>query len=177
MSSGKFVLRLDPHMHAALKAEARAKGESLNSLCLHKLQGLNGSPWREIVSQIASKIDPIGIVLFGSTARGEATSTSDIDLLIVLSEATSITRSRYRDWDHHFQRQESYSPQFTHLPKESSIGSLWLEASIDGEILYDPKGEIKKTLQNIRRLISEGKYQRKMNNGHSYWKEKDSDAK
>ena len=37
MPSGKFVLRLPESLHAALLAEAKAEGVSLNQLCLAKL--------------------------------------------------------------------------------------------------------------------------------------------
>lgn len=177
MVSGKFVLRLDPKTHFELKEEAQAKGESLNSLCLQKLQGFVASPWSGVVSKVVNQFKALGIILFGSTARGEETSKSDIDLLIVLAQDIPINRTLYRDWDREFKDFEKFSPQFVHLTNHDEIGGIWLEASIDGEILYDPQGEIKRSLQCIRVLIAEGVYQRRMSYGHPYWKRQDSNAK
>ncbi|WP_436908126.1 nucleotidyltransferase domain-containing protein [Halosimplex marinum] len=43
------------------------------------------APIRETLSQLESRIDePIGVVLFGSVARGDADRTSDIDLFVVV---------------------------------------------------------------------------------------------
>lgn len=39
-----------------------------------------------IVERLARELDPVRIVLFGSHARGEASASSDIDLLVVLRE-------------------------------------------------------------------------------------------
>lgn len=44
---------------------------------------------REITQRLVDRFQPIGIVLFGSQARGEATPHSDIDLLVVLPTVSS----------------------------------------------------------------------------------------
>ncbi|MEY4617321.1 MAG: hypothetical protein RJB66_2281 [Pseudomonadota bacterium] len=175
--SGKFVLRLDPKTHSKLKKEAQAKGESLNSLCLQKLLGVGISPWQKIVTKVVDHYKPLGILLFGSTARGEATTKSDIDLLIVMPSSVTINRSLYSLWDQEFKDDPKISPQFAHLPDLDAVGGIWLEASIDGEILHDPDGELKTALQSIRVFIAEGIYQRKMSYGHPYWKRQDTNAK
>lgn len=169
MLSGKFVLRLDPKIHKALKEEAKARGESLNSLCLQKIQN-KAQPEMEIIPEVVKEFTPLGILLFGSTARGEATERSDIDLLIILPETQSISRQLYLQWDKKFRAFEKYSPQFVHLPKtDEVIGSIWLEASMDGEVLYDPQQALKETLLRIRVHIAEGYYLRKNSHGHAYW--------
>lgn len=43
----------------------------------------------EITRRLVDGFQPLGIVLFGSQARGEATPRSDIDLLVVLPTVTS----------------------------------------------------------------------------------------
>lgn len=43
----------------------------------------------EITQRLVDRFQPVGIVLFGSQARGEATPHSDIDLLVVLPTVTS----------------------------------------------------------------------------------------
>lgn len=175
--SGKFVLRLDPKFHQLLKSEARARGESLNTICLRRLHGGESSPWQSVVAKIVQEWKPLGIILFGSTARGEATSQSDVDLLIVFAETRSLSRSLYLEWDRNFRDVEKYSPQFVHLPQGDLFGSIWLETSLDGEVLYDPQGCLKKTLHKIRSKIAEGSYLRKVSHGHAYWIRQEKDEK
>jgi predicted nucleotidyltransferase len=42
----------------------------------------------ELVSRIVEAVKPIRIILFGSTARGEAGRFSDLDVLVVVNEDT-----------------------------------------------------------------------------------------
>ncbi len=42
----------------------------------------------DIVDRITSNVRPLRIILFGSTARGEISRNSDLDLLIVMPEGT-----------------------------------------------------------------------------------------
>jgi hypothetical protein len=179
MLSGKFVLRLDPQLHKSLKAEAAKSGESLNSLCLRKIS-LAATPSRfsEIVGKVISHFNPLGVVLFGSVARGEERAGSDIDLLIVLDATKPVQRSLYSQWDEFINPSETFSPQFVHLPKAGmDVGSIWLETAIDGEILCDPKEVLKKEYIRIRSLIAAGAYLRKSSHGQSYWVRQVSDAK
>lgn len=181
MLSGKFVLRVDPKLHKSLRDEASKKGESLNSLCVRKISGgttIETSPWQNIVERIKAEFQPVGIVLFGSVARGEQNSKSDIDLLIVLAGGDSVSRESYKRWDRLAQVSEKFSPQFVHLPKANeAVGSIWLENAIEGEILYDQADTLKKTFLEIRRKIALGFYVRKQSHGQFYWVRQDSDAK
>lgn len=43
----------------------------------------------EMTDRIARDFHPLRIILFGSFARGDATADSDVDLLVVLREATN----------------------------------------------------------------------------------------
>lgn len=52
---------------------------------------------RQMVSTIVSEVAPETIILFGSRARGDARSDSDVDLLVVESEPFSPQRSRRRE--------------------------------------------------------------------------------
>ena len=56
-----------------------------------------GSLLRGIRQRFADEL--VGIVLFGSTARGDNTEASDIDLLLVLSPGVVLSRELYRRWD------------------------------------------------------------------------------
>lgn len=179
MSSGKFVLRLDPLLHKELKEEAKLAKKSLNAVCVDRLlRGHSASAGLSSdLLKIKVKFNPIAIVLFGSTARGEATSSSDIDLLIVFDESKTINREHYSQWDQ-LLKNSKISPQFVHLPNtKEPIGSLWLEAAVDGEILYDRNNIAKRTLIDIRSQISKGCYVKKESHGHPYWLRQEANAK
>lgn len=177
--SGKFVVRVDPKLHKALRKEAQEKGESLNSLCVHKLSGRTlENPWVNIVEVIVKGYQPLGIALFGSVARGENKESSDVDLLIVLNSSETVDRDCYRKWDKLFSGNTKLSPQFVHQPRSNeAIGSIWLETAMDAEVLYDPSGQLKKTFLDIRKEIARGAYLRKESYGHSYWIRQDINAK
>ncbi len=161
---------MNPGIHRSLKEEAELLGESLNSLCIKKLLGEH-SKYAKIPSQkIAHRFSPLAIALFGSTVRGEARDSSDIDLLIVLNSNQVVARNLYATWDEVFSQEDRLSPQFVHLPKSGApLGSLWLEVALESEILYDPTETLQRTLREIRQKIAEGLYQRKTSHGHPYW--------
>jgi predicted nucleotidyltransferase len=53
-----------------------------------------------LVEQIVSLIHPLKVVLFGSTARNEASANSDIDLLVVVPEGSrrrAVAQKLYQD--------------------------------------------------------------------------------
>lgn len=58
--------------------------------------GLKASVADSLRTAVLEQIDPLLVVLFGSQARGTATSDSDIDLLVIDDEAFSASRSRRR---------------------------------------------------------------------------------
>lgn len=53
--------------------------------------------YNDIVKAIRAEISPEKIILFGSRARGDSRSDSDIDLLIIESEPFSKSRSRLKE--------------------------------------------------------------------------------
>jgi predicted nucleotidyltransferase len=179
--SGKFLIRLSPRLHASLKKRAREEGVSLNALCLSALrksldnkaiefkeeESLPLRHAREILGESLW-----GILLFGSVARGEERTSSDVDLMIVVDPQLPLTRTLYRRWDLVADQDPAsrFSPHFVHLPDETGkAGSLWLEAAVDGVVLLDRDGRISRFLGNIRRVMAEGRLQRKSAYGHPYW--------
>ena len=104
--SGKFVVRIDPKLHAALRAVATREGVSLNDICNRRLAAEHsgqepGGEFAQIITQARRlhRGDLIALALYGSWARGTAVPSSDVDLLIVLRSGCSVLRQAYRQWD------------------------------------------------------------------------------
>lgn len=180
--SGKFVLRLQPEMHQRLVEKAKSQKKSLNTICLHLLssgldhpsEGRLSLRFDPTVKTIKQKWggDLLGIVLFGSQATGQATASSDIDLLIVLSEKITLGRALYRIWDDHLALRAplTINPQFVHLPTQTAeAGGLWFEVAINGDILWDPRGILKKFLDRLKGEIANDKIRRYWSHGQPYW--------
>lgn len=170
-----------------LKNEANWRGISLNTLCqdffdqaLGQAGGAGATPWTGLIERIRSEFGKVlvGIVLFGSEARGEATPSSDIDLLLVLKSSVELDREFYLRWDRAFQNKEDrrFSPHFSRLPLEvSAVGSLWLEAALDGILLWGHRREVSHFLSNLRHAMVEGMFQRKTVKGQAYWVRNDNE--
>jgi len=112
----------------------------------------------------------VGMVLYGSTARGEASETSDIDVLILIESTFPIRREIYTALDSIRGIDPRISLSLAHLPKEEERpGSLWLEISRDGIILSDRNGQIAKAIDRIHKLITTEKIMRHETHGQGYW--------
>jgi hypothetical protein len=185
--SGKFVLRIPSPLHRKLKEEARSKGQSLNALCVHKLQNPASSalastsapaigPAQEYLPEIVHhwRDELVGVVLFGSAARGEATEASDIDLLLVVNPKVSIAPSLYRRWEEwqaaNCRSPNSVSPQFVRIPQNVfDAGGLWYEVAVDGHILWERDFLVSRFLSAIREEMARGRIRRGMVHGSPYW--------
>lgn len=181
--SGRFVLRLSPELHGTLRREADRRGLSLNAHCVELLQSPGaGDKDRDRVRQALRPVltrlkrafgkDLLGCLLFGSRARGEASEASDVDLLVVLDDATALKRSLYRLWDDQIaQGPLEVNPHFVHLPDgPRTAGSLWLESAVDGVLIWDTKGKIARTLSEIHAAIEDGTVRRYWSHGHPFWR-------
>ena len=112
----------------------------------------------------------IGILLYGSYARGEATSRSDIDILVVLDSSVLIKRVIYSEIDSLSGMDQRYSVMLSHLPEpEKRASTLWLEVAQECVILSDQDHKIAKAIAFLQSLISKGKVQRKESHGQGYW--------
>lgn len=190
----RFLLRLPHGLYLRLKEEATRQNLSLNALCNQILdcgsrglpQGINlplmiaehlvpAAVLNQILSHYKSRVQ--ALFLFGSSARGAAWDTSDIDLLIVLDDGEAVQRSLYHEWDLLFPRAscskilERITPQFVNCAKVNprAASGLWLEVAIDGIALYDPNLKISKFLADIRGEILAGRYKRCFASGQPYW--------
>lgn len=180
--SGKFVLRVGPELHRQLVAQAKAAGQSLNEHCARRLAA--GPPAARfasfgldeaVVSALVNAVDPrpLGVVLFGSVARGEQTEASDMDLLVVLAEGLQPTRALYRDVERKVDLsglRPAPSLHLVSLPgRAADSGSLWFEVALDGVVLWEQGTRISARLRDVRRHISEGRRVRRHAYGHPYW--------
>lgn len=176
-ASGRFVLRLPPALHAALREAAQHAGLSLNEYCVRILSapgpdpaGPGGAIGARAVTLFGA--DLVGVLLYGSWARGEATAASDIDALVVLEPSTPITRALYREWDreplHHEGR--VVEVHFVGLPnRDVAPSTVWLEAALDGLVVMDRDGRIARHLASVRRDIATGTRLRRRVHGQPYW--------
>jgi uncharacterized protein len=186
-ASGRFVLRMPPAFHKKLRDEARRRQVSLNTICQQALEGFltrnhltlgTDGESASLVAAISELVGValIGVVLFGSMARGDSREGSDLDLLVVIRQSLPLTRSLYSRWDQRFAPDEG-SPHFVHLPLDAmAAGSLWFEAAVDGIVLHDVDDEVARFLGSIRRLIASGKLTRRSAYGHPYWVKSEEEA-
>lgn len=178
LPSGRFVLRLDPRLHGALREAAAEAGLSLNQYCVRTLAGSGGGAgpgWRAVERAAATvDADLVGVVVYGSWARGEAASGSDVDVLVVVDREVPVVRALYRRWDEEPVCWEGrrVEPHFVHLPEAGERASgTWAEVAIDGIVLFDRALTVSRALVRLRRLIVEGGLVRGEAHGQPYWVE------
>jgi hypothetical protein len=178
-ASGRFVLRVGSGLHAALRAAAREAGLSLNELCVRRLSappapllGLQGAEAAVGWASQAFGADLVGVAVFGSWARGEAATGSDVDLLVVLEDRVPLTRELCRSGDAASLRfgERPVETQFVHLPVAgAAAGGLWAEIALDGLVLFERGLRLSRRLAQIRRDIAEGRLVRRTAHGQGYW--------
>lgn len=185
-ASGRFVLRVSPELHAALRQQARANGVSLNEYCqrcLHSQVTLAKRararfPVDPSLTSLVERLvgafgrNLVGAVLYGSWARGEASDSSDVDLAVVLDPAIPIRRELYRTWESTPMEWLSRPVEihFVHLPSDREAPSgFWGELALDGIVLLDPNLEISRQLVRFRRDILAGRLVRHVSHGQGYW--------
>jgi predicted nucleotidyltransferase len=181
LPSGRFLLRIDAGLHAALRAAARAAGVSLNDYCVRKLAVPSGDPSAlrapaDLIARAAAVVGEglLGVVAYGSFVRGEAASTSDVDALIVVDASVSLTRALYRRWDEVplTWNGRTVDPHFVHLPSADERSSgLWAEVAVDGIVLFERGLCVSEHLVRIRRDILHGRLVRRFVHGQPYWAE------
>ncbi len=178
--SGRFVLRIEPGLHEALRRAARECHVSLNDYCARRLAappgGCDIDEAAHTLAQATSLFRDalVGVVAFGSWVRGEAGATSDVDLLVVLEERVSLTRDLYRRWDEApiTWAGRPVEPHFVHLPDPRTVtGGVWAEAAIEGVVLFERRLAISRRLAAVRRQILSGRLVRRLVHGQPYWAE------
>lgn len=182
-ASGRFVLRIHPNLHIALREAALRSGQSLNQYCAKKLAMPDvTSPDEKVTLLIKArnilKEALIGVVLFGSWARGEHGQNSDVDVLIIVDHTIHIGRRLYHQWDESSVQWNGLvvEPHFVHLPKVDSIkdkaaSSMWAEVAIDGVVLCERNLEVSTWLRAVRQQIVKRRLIRRYSHGQPYWME------
>lgn len=180
-ASGRFVLRITPALHAQLRNAAKGSAVSLNDYCARRLADPVGAAFPDAARAVARAAeivgDPlVGVAVFGSWPRGEVSSGSDVDLLIVVDARTPIARRLYSAWDQEPLRWETLpvEPHFVHLPKpDQTPGGLWAEVAIDGIVIFEKARRLSMALARVRGEIAAGRMVRRTVHGQSYWAEVD----
>jgi predicted nucleotidyltransferase len=179
--SGRFLLRIDPSLHALLRTAAQDAGLSLNEYCARKLAAPVGNlaelaPAIEVVQRAAGQFGEalVAVALFGSAARGAMVESSDVDLLVVVDSGVKLTRELYRSWD---QAPLSWAghrveQHLVHLPaSEERVAGLWAEVALDGIVLFERGLALSTRLAQVRRAIADGHLVRASVHGQPYWKQ------
>lgn len=176
-ASGRFVLRLPPALHGALRDSARQAGISLNEYCVRVLATAPGGvagPGAAVAARAAATFGAefVGVVVHGSWARGEATDSSDVDVLVVLAHTSRVTRATYGTWDLEpiTYDDREVDVHFVTLPADAvDPGPMWLEVAIDGIVVVDRDHQVARYLGEVRRGIARGAWTRHVADGHPYW--------
>jgi predicted nucleotidyltransferase len=106
-----------------------------------RVQKVDESALQEIVRRIVEVAAPERIILFGSAARGEMGSNSDIDLLVIKSRAldrwelTYEIRRNLRDVDYAFDIIVATPEDIERYG--NSIGLVYRPALREGRVIYD----------------------------------------
>jgi len=179
LPSGRFLLRIDPELHAYLRESADAAGISLNEFCSRSLT-LPPSDLPEAIldavgrAVLLLKSSLLGVVAFGSWARNQMVEGSDVDLLMVVGSEVPIRRSLYRTWDRTPSEWDGHriEPHFVHLPVVGArVSGLWAEVVVDGVVLFDRELTVSRRLAGFRRRLASGEFIRRWSSGHPYWVE------
>ena len=125
------------------------------------------------------------IALFGSCARLDYTSESDVDLLVVVEPLPDSPRDRFREIDAVARdgrrlagaafrdRHEFHAPQFVLLtPAElAREPPLLLDLTEDADVLFDPEGVLTDALRRIReKLRRHGAQRISLGEGAPFWR-------
>lgn len=183
-ASGTFVLRVKPQLHGLLREDALATGTSLNDWCSRTLAapgagGLDDAA--DVVLALRSRLkdDLLGVIVYGSFARGELAAGSDVDLLVVVAKNVPITRAFYREWEGKVPTWQGRDVDlhFVHLPNPAErVSGSWAEAAVCGIVLYERDLAVSRRLIEIRGRIAAGELVRRMAQGQPYWVYEDRHA-
>ena len=187
-----LLVRLPRGLHRRLRDGARRARVSLNHYCsaLLSAEPAQSAPRTDGCFSLAARPEDCsldlqllveglcrefgealeGVVLFGSWARGRAGAASDIDLLAAFAEGTEIDRDYYGRWRPPRMGGHEISPLFVQLPNQADeMRGLWLEAALDGIVIFDRRLNVSRYLAHVRGRVARGHVRRMTAQGHPYW--------
>ncbi len=178
-SASQILIRVHRQLHQQLLAQAKDSGLSLNEFCIERLHvpsSLHGQP--PLLGDVLEESDRffgkhlLGLLLYGSRARGDAHSGSDWDFLMVIDDAKPLNRQLYRQWEEQTVHRlpPAIEVNFVHKPSTLRTATgFWSEVALDGIVLYERTFTVSKYLNHVRRCIADGRIVRRTSHGQSYW--------
>jgi len=117
----------------------------------------------------------VGIILFGSWARGEAEANSDVDVFIVFRSLSgfSVRAKVYSMLAEQLKKPLTLiDAKLSEITREDyELTPLMLNVLYDGILIWDRDGALKEFMEEGRRLIEKAKLVRYMVSGGKYgWK-------
>ena len=172
-----LFLRVETELNTKLKEKADNNAVSLNEYCVSILGDslkngfeFEGREFSQIISKskLLFQNNLLAVIVFGSRARGDFTSESDLDVLIVLDQSAEVTRKLYSIWDREKCKVTNLSVHFSKLP-DNSLSGFWCEIALDGIVIFDKSLIVSQFIIELRTKILSGEYKAKYSHGHRYW--------
>ena len=136
-------------------------------------------PEQEIPEQTASALKAglghrlVAVILFGSRARGEASASSDWDMLVIAEDLPK------KVFERRALLRRSLPPRYrsaisvlakTPQEFEAHLPSLYLDIALDGHVLYDRQDYAADKLAALRRLIQRAGLYRERTPAGDVWR-------
>lgn len=189
MKLQRFLARMPIQLFNALRQHAGAQEESINSALVQLLEKALQTEALSIKVTLAPALaralrsvkqlfgaELLGVVLFGSTARGEDRPGSDVDILLVLNSKRQLNRELYdqvyaslleSDKD---KAAPHLSLHLINLPEnDTAVDGFLLEVALEGIVLFERDFLVSRFFIKLRKMITVGYFVRETLYGHPYW--------